>query len=87
MSIMRNVMRDKTDGKIRITVSASPDGDFTLHILDNAVEFNPFSFGTKKMHSENDFDIDEVAMAMIKKKAKKFMYRKCSGFNSLVIRI
>ena len=75
------------DGKIRITLNALENGDFALNILDNAVEFNPFSFMTKKIKNENDFDIDEISMAMIKSKTKKFMYRKSSGFNSLSVRI
>lgn len=87
MSIMRNAMKDISNGKIRITLLALENGDFVLNILDNAVEFNPFSFKTNKINSENDFDIDEISMTMIKNKAKKFMYRKCSGFNSLVIQI
>lgn len=87
MSIIRNAMKNMPDGKIRITLNALENGDFALNILDNAVEFNPFSFMTKKIKDENDFDIDEISMAMIKSKTKKFMYRKSSGFNSLSVRI
>lgn len=87
MSIIRNAMKNMPDGKIRITLNALENGDFALNILDNAVEFNPFSFMTKKIKNENDFDIDEISMAMIKSKTKKFMYRKSSGFNSLSVRI
>lgn len=87
MSIIRNAMKDTSDGKIRITLLALENGDFSLNILDNAVEFNPFSFKTGKIETENDFDIDEISMTMIKNKTKKFMYRKCSGFNSLAVQI
>ncbi len=87
MSIIRNAMKNMPDGKIRITLNALENGDFALNILDNAVEFNPFSFMTKKIKNENDLDIDEISMAMIKSKTKKFMYRKSSGFNSLSVRI
>lgn len=87
MSIIRNAMQNVKDGRIRITLLALEDGDFVLNILDNAVDFNPFSFNTRKIETENDFDIDEISMTMIKNKTKKFMYRKCSGFNSLVVQI
>lgn len=87
MSIIRNAMKNMPGGKIRITLNALENGDFALNILDNAVEFNPFSFMTKKIKNENDFDIDEISMSMIKSKTKKFMYRKSSGFNSLSVRI
>lgn len=87
MSIIRNAMKNMPGGKIRITLNALENGDFALNILDNAVEFNPFSFMTKKIKNENDFDIDEISMTMIKSKTKKFMYRKSSGFNSLSVKI
>ena len=87
MSIIRNAMKDVPDGKIRITLLAMEDGDFVLNILDNAVVFNPFSFRTKRVEKEKEFDIDEISMMMIKKKAKQFMHRRYNGFNSLVVRI
>ncbi len=87
MSIIRNAMKDVSDGKIRITLLAMEDGDFVLNILDNAVVFNPFSFRTKRLENEKDFDIDEISMMMIKKKTKQFMHRRYNGFNSLVVRI
>ena len=87
MSIIRNAMKNVPDGKIRITLLAMEDGDFILNILDNAVVFNPFSLRSKKPGNEKEFDIDEISMMLIKKKTKKFMYRRCNGFNSLVVRI
>ena len=48
MSIIRNAMKNMPGGKIRITLNALENGDFALNILDNAVEFNPFSFMTKR---------------------------------------
>lgn len=87
MSIIRNAMKDISDGKIRITLLAMEDGDFVVNILDNAVVFNPFSLKTKKIENEKDFDIDEISMMMIRKKTKQFMYRRYNGFNSLVVRI
>ena len=87
MSIIRNAIKDIGDGKIRITILAMESGEFDLSFLDNAVDFNPFSFVTGKIETESDFDIDEISMTMIKNKTKKFMYHKCGGFNSLVVHI
>ena len=64
-----------------------PDGDFRLNVLDNAVKFNPFSIHSVKDSESKDFDFDEISINLVKKKAKKFMYRQCSGFNSLVVQI
>ena len=87
MSIIRNGMANIPDSKIRVTLLAMEDGDFVLNFLDNAVVFNPFSRTAKKIDINEEFDIDEVSMMMIRKKTKKFMYRRCNGFNSLVVRI
>ena len=87
MSILRNALKDIPDGKIRITLLAPENGEFVLNFLDNAVEFNPFSFVTGRMESEEDFNIDEISMTMIKNKTKKLTYHKCGGFNSLAVSI
>ncbi|MDD6188736.1 MAG: MATE family efflux transporter [Clostridiales bacterium] len=87
MSIIRNAMKNASDGKIRITLLAMEDGDFVLHVLDNAAGFNPFSLKSKKLDAGNEFDIDEISMMMIKKKTKQYMYRRSNGFNSLMVRI
>ena len=87
MSIMRNAMKDVSDGKIRITVLALENGDFAVNFLDNAVEFNPFSFVTGKITAESEFNIDEISMTMIKNKTKKMTYHKCGGFNALAVYI
>ena len=84
---MRNAMKDVSDGKIRITVLALENGDFAVNFLDNAVEFNPFSFVTGKITAESDFNIDEISMTMIKNKTKKMTYHKCGGFNALAVYI
>lgn len=86
MSIIRNAMQSVNDGKIRITLIAAENGGFSLYVLDNAVLFNPFLIKDKK-HHDDEFDIDEVSLTMIKNAAKSIMYRKCSGFNSLVVHI
>lgn len=86
-SIMRNAMETVPDGMIRVTILAMENGDFVLHVLDNAVVFNPFSLKGRKANADTDFDIDEISLLMIKKKSKEFMYRRNNGFNSLVIRV
>ena len=86
-SIIRNAMNNTSDGKIRVTLRAIENNDFMLHILDNAVVFDPFSFKAGKADINKEFDIDEVSMMMIKNKTKEFMHRRSQGFNSLVIRI
>ncbi len=86
-SIIRNAMKNTNGGKIRVTLLSLENGDFMLHILDNAVVFNPFAFKAGKVDINKEFDIDEVSMMMIKNKTKEFMHRRSQGFNSLVIRI
>jgi putative MATE family efflux protein len=67
------------DVLIKLTVVADEDG-FTLHLRDNSYEFNPFE-------AEKDDDEDGLAlgMALVKKKAKEFFYRRYQGFNTLVV--
>ena len=84
-SIVRNALKQVPNGKIRITLIAMPDGDFMLHILDNAVAYDPLHFKGKA--DAADFDIDEVSVMLVKKKAKKYLYRQCTGFNSLTVQI
>lgn len=86
-SIVRNALGRSADGKIRVTLIAEPDGDFTLHVLDNAIEYDPLSWRVKNKASRTDFDIDEVSVLLIKKKTKKYLYRQCIGFNSLTVQI
>ncbi|MCR4924879.1 MAG: hypothetical protein K5917_01175 [Clostridiales bacterium] len=86
-SIIRNALVNIPDGKIRITLIAMENGDFSLHLLDNAVKFNPLSSQVKNKNGELDFDIDEISLLLIKKKVKKYLYRQCTGFNSLIVQI
>jgi len=73
-------------GAIQVTMIALEDGDFELHIRDNAVSFDPFALQTSKA-GEADFDVDAMGMMVIKNKAKEFFYRRYGGFNSLVLKI
>ena len=86
-SIVRNALGHSSDGKIRVTLIAESNGDFTLHILDNAIEYNPLSRRVRGKTNRTDFDIDEVSVLLIKKKTKKYLYRQFTGFNSLTVRI
>ncbi len=86
-SIVRNALGRVPNGKIRITLIAAPNGDFTLHVLDNAIEFDPLSRRIRGKANRTDFDIDEVSVLLIKKKTKKYLYRQCTGFNSLTVQI
>lgn len=75
------------DGVIELTLIALEEGEFELHIRDNATSFNPFSLQTKKAGEEEDFDMDAMGILVIKKRAKHFFYRQYQGFNSLVVKI
>ncbi len=86
-SIVRNALGRSPDGKIRVTLIAEPDGDFTLHVLDNATAYDPLAWRVRGKASRTDFDIDEVSVLLIKKKTKKYLYRQCIGFNSLTVQI
>lgn len=74
------------DGYIGLVLIALPDGDFELHLRDNAKRFNPFDVKTSKA-DDDDFDIDNVGILMVKSRAKEFSYRTLQGFNSLVVRV
>lgn len=74
-------------GYIEVTLIALQDGEFELHIRDNASIFNPFSMETKRVSREGDYDMDAMGMLVIRQKAKEFYYRQYQGFNSLIVRI
>ena len=74
-------------GYIQVTLVALEDGDFELHIRDDAVKFNPFSMKTAKADLDGDWDPDAIGILVIKEKSKDFFYRRYQGFNTMVIRI
>ncbi|HIU34309.1 MAG TPA: polysaccharide biosynthesis C-terminal domain-containing protein [Candidatus Pullichristensenella excrementigallinarum] len=76
----------RKDGVIQLTLIALENGEFELHIRDNATSFDPFSLHTDKV-GRDDFDMDAMGILVIKKRAKNFFYRRYQGFNSLVVRI
>lgn len=75
------------DGFLQVTLVAYPDGDFSLHIRDSAVSFDPFSLQTERAGSAAGVDMDAMGVLVIRQKAKEFFYRRYQGFNNLVVRI
>ena len=82
-----NQFENNIDGRIQITLIAYEDGEFELHIRDNADSFNPFELETDLANEEGDFNMDAMGILVIKNTAKSFFYRKFQGFNTLVVRI
>ncbi len=87
VAIIENAFARMRDGYIQITLIACEDGDFELHIRDNASFFDPFSLDTNKVSEEGDYDMDAMGMLVIKKQAKTFFYRQYQCYNTLVVRI
>lgn len=84
---MKRGFAKEGDGYIQITLIALPEEIFELHIRDSAKAFDPFSLNTKKVNSEEDYDMDAMGILVIKQKAKSFFYRQYQGFNSLIVKI
>ena len=76
-------------GQIDLTLVAMDDHEFSLHIRDNALSFNPFDMDTKSLGEMDDSasDFNALGMDVIKKKAKDFYYRRYQGFNTMVVMI
>lgn len=75
------------DGYIQLTIVPQEDGDITLHLRDNAKEFNPFALNTDGISLERETGLDAIGIKVIKTRAKDFFYRRYAGFNTLVVRI
>lgn len=84
-SIIRNALPTIPDGKIRVTLIAEESGDFTLHVLDNAVEYNPFSPHTLEETTETELGIDEISLLLLNSNTRKYLHRQFNGFNSLAV--
>ena len=87
MAIITNALDRIPNGEIQVTLVALEDGDFELHIRDDAVKFNPFSLKTVRADQGEDWDPDAIGILVIKEKSKDFFYRRYQGFNTMVIRI
>lgn len=84
--ILNNAFSQR-DGYIQLTIVPQEDGTVTLHLRDNAKEFNPFALDTDRISLENGTGLDAIGVKMIKSKAKEFFYRRYAGFNTLVVRV
>jgi len=84
--IMTNAF-SQNDGYIQLTIVPNEDGSVSLHLRDNAREFNPFGMDTKSISLENGTGLDAIGVKVIKSKAKEFFYRRYAGFNTLVVRV
>jgi anti-sigma regulatory factor (Ser/Thr protein kinase) len=70
---------------IIISLIAMENGDFHLHVRDNANFFNPLAIASRKIQSENESDLDGLGILMIKSVARELFYRRYRGFNTLMI--
>lgn len=75
------------NGYLQVTLIAEEGGDFSLHIRDNAISFDPFSLRTGKADEDGNYDMDAMGVLVIREKAKDFFYRRYQGFNTLVVKI
>lgn len=87
LAILQHGFAGRTDGYIQITAIARENGEFELHLRDNAVTFDPFSLETQRAGAAEGFDMDGIGMLVIKQRAKTFFYRRYQGFNSLSVKI
>lgn len=85
--IMEKGFEKGQTGYIQVTLVALENGDFELHIRDDAVKFNPFALKTARASLGDDWDPDAIGILVVKEKAKDFFYRRYQGFNTMVIRI
>ena len=73
---------------IQLTLVAKENGDFELHLRDNAKSFNPFDMVTKQiLNADSTEGLESIGILMVKQKAKQFFYRRYLGFNVLVITV
>ena len=75
------------EGYIQFTIVPNEDGTVSIHLRDNAKEFNPFEMNTEDISLEEGTGLDAIGVKMIKSKAKEFFYRRYAGFNTLVVRV
>lgn len=75
------------EGYIQFTIVPHEDKTVTIHVRDDARQFNPFDMDTDTISLEADAGLDAIGIKMIKHKAKEFFYRRYAGFNTLVVRV
>ena len=87
-AIIKNAFGGDGGEYIQLTLIASENGVFELHIRDNATTFNPFDMITKKVDiDDSDRDLESLGILMIKNKAQDFFYRRYQGFNTLTVKV
>jgi len=84
MAILTNGIKGQKDGYIQFTLIAKEDGEFRLHVRDNAPSFNPFSLQLKQ-EGDDDMNLDALGIEVVKKSASFFSYRQFNNYNTLVI--
>lgn len=87
LAILQHGFAGRADGYIQITAIARENGEFELHLRDNAVTFDPFSLETQRAGAAEGFNMDGIGVLVIKQRAKTFFYRRYQGFNSLSVKI
>ncbi|MBO5197455.1 MAG: polysaccharide biosynthesis C-terminal domain-containing protein [Lachnospiraceae bacterium] len=90
MAIIQNAFGKGREDYIQLTLIAQENGEFTLHIRDSAVSFNPFSMKMKKLELGDDNTEEEmksVGILIVVKNAKEFFYRRYQGFNTLTVKV
>jgi len=67
-------------------VVAREDGLFELHVRDNAVRRNMFSYAVREAVSSGDeAAMDMLSLLIIQKNSKEHHYRCYQGFNTLTV--
>ena len=85
--IFHNAFTGAKDEYIQITVIRENDQDFVLHVRDSAVSYNPFDVKVSRKDIDRNDYLDNVGILMIRNKAKLFDYRRCQGFNVLMVTV
>ena len=87
LAILTHGLYEEAEGYIQVTVVATEEGKFKLHLRDNALKFNPFSMETQRLDAEEGVNLDAMGILVLKEKAEEFYYQRYQGFNSLVVTI
>lgn len=81
LALLENVFGERSDGIVQVTIIATEQGDFELHIRDNGLRYDPFE------KSCDPTDPCAMGIEVIRKKCKSFFYRHYQGFNTLTLKI
>ena len=85
-AIIENAFRKNGDEYIQITLCFEQNGTALIHMRDNAVSFDPFSMKTGRNYDEDEH-LASLGIQIVKAKAKRFFYRRYSGFNTLTVEV